>query len=521
MSLPQTADEVAILETREASPSHFLVKFESFSSLGKNGIHKYETGEFSAGGYKWRLIIYPNEGKTGIDCNYLSMYLAFSDITSQPASLEVNAVVSFFLFNQISCNYLYSLGRTCRFLPMKQVWGISKFMSKKVLMDPSNGFLIDNNCVFGAEVFIVEKSAVFECLLPKNVTIPYKRFWEISNFFKLGDVWTPDQFVVGGHKMDKPTWGRETMSLAQTADVSLVPEVAKLETREASPSHFLVKFESFSSFGKNGIHKFETGEFGAGGYKWRLIIYPNEDKTGIDSNYLSMYLAISDTTSLPASLEVNAVFSFFLFNQISCNYLYSLGRTCRFLPMKQVWGISKFMSMKLLMDPSNGFLIDNNCVFGAEVFILEKSAVFECLSPKNVTVPYKRVSLEWEISNFSKLGDVWTSEQFVVGGHKWDVSVYPKGNKSGKGCYLEVYLHLIDSKSVKVKACFSVCIKDQMNNKHDKKTVDSRWFTQSQVNWGWPSFIELNTLEDPRNGFIIKDCCHLEIELSVQEDEVV
>ncbi|KAL8479353.1 hypothetical protein ACS0TY_026280 [Phlomoides rotata] len=243
---------------------------------------------------------------------------------------------------------------------------------------------------------------------------------------------------------------------SQTTD-----DVTKLEIREASPTHFLMKVESFSFLGKNGIHKYESGEFRAGEHKWRLIIHPNEDKTGIDSDYLSVFLAISDTTSLPSSWEVNAVFSFFLFNQISCNYLYSLGRTRRFLPMKQDWGISKFMSKKILMDPSNGFLMDNNCVFGAEVFIVEKSAVFESLSPKNVTVPlaqmgefapssifsfpmkknvtvpYQRV---WEISNFSKLGDVWTSEEFVVGGYKWIVSVYPKGRNICEGLCLAVYI---------------------------------------------------------------------------------
>ncbi|KAL8482877.1 hypothetical protein ACS0TY_025785 [Phlomoides rotata] len=63
MSPSQTTDDVTILEIREASPTHFLMKVESFSMLGKNGIHKYESGEFRAGEHKWRLILYPNEDK--------------------------------------------------------------------------------------------------------------------------------------------------------------------------------------------------------------------------------------------------------------------------------------------------------------------------------------------------------------------------------------------------------------------------------------------------------------------------
>ncbi|KAL8482869.1 hypothetical protein ACS0TY_025781 [Phlomoides rotata] len=263
--------------------------------------------------------------------------------------------------------------------------------------------------------------------------------------------------------MQKPVHRtRETMSLPQKAD-----DDAILETRESPPSHFLMRVESFSLLGKNGIHKYESGEFTAGRYKWRLILYPNEKKTGIDSKYVSVYLAISDTASLqPANWMVGAVFSIFLLNQISGNYHYSSARTRRFMAMKLEWGISNFISKKTLMAPSNGFLVDNNCVFGAEVFILKKSPVYECLSVKDVSaVPFKR---DWKISNFSNLGDVWTSEQFVAGGHNWEVLLYPKGNGHQKGRYLASFLRLVDSK--RVNARFSLSIRDQINYKHDKCT---------------------------------------------------
>lgn len=94
-------------------------------------------------------------------------------------------------------------------------------------------------------------------------------------------------------------------------------------------------------------------------------------------------------------------------------------RTRRFIAVKLEWGISNFISKKVLMDPSNGFLLGNNCVFGAEVFVVEKCAVLECLSLKDVYDPFIR---DWNISNFSKLGDCWTSEQFVEEGCKWFVS---------------------------------------------------------------------------------------------------
>ncbi|KAL7145571.1 hypothetical protein ABFS83_07G093500 [Erythranthe nasuta] len=100
-----------------------------------------------------------------------------------------------------------------------------------------------------------------------------------------------------------------------------------METSEAAPSNFHIKIESFSFslVEKSGIEKFETKEFVAGDHKWRLIIYPNGDNIiGKDRDYVCVYLAMADTSSLSANSEVNVVFSIFLFNQISGNYLCSL-----------------------------------------------------------------------------------------------------------------------------------------------------------------------------------------------------
>lgn len=96
------------------------------------------------------------------------------------------------------------------------------------------------------------------------------------------------------------------------------------------------------------------------------------------------------------------------------------GGTRRFQATRSAWGISEFIPKKVMMDPSNGFLINNNCVFGAEVFIIKKFAMSECLSIKSATIPYM---CNWRISNLSKLGHCWTSEEFVGEGLKWFASL--------------------------------------------------------------------------------------------------
>lgn len=53
----------------------------------------------------------------------------------------------------------------------------------------------------------------------------------------------------------------------------------------------------------------------------KLIIYPKGDDNIEGNDYISVYLAIANDSSLPAGWEANAVFSFFLFNQLCDNYL--------------------------------------------------------------------------------------------------------------------------------------------------------------------------------------------------------
>lgn len=74
------------------------------------------------------------------------------------------------------------------------------------------------------------------------------------------------------------------------------------------------------------------------------------------------------------------------------------------------------ISKKRFREAGNGILLNDECVFGAEVFVIKKQRVIENVCVLAGTDPYKR---EWEIPNFSKLGKVWRSEEFSTGGYKW------------------------------------------------------------------------------------------------------
>lgn len=85
--------------------------------------------------------------------------------------------------------------------------------------------------------------------------------------------------------------------------------------------------------------------------------------------------------------------------------------------VKYEWGFAKFISLKEIKEPTNGFLIDDTSLFGVEVFVTEGTSVGECFS---VTQNYKISGThEWVIDQFSNLGKERYSDEFVVGGYKW------------------------------------------------------------------------------------------------------
>ncbi|OMO69572.1 TRAF-like protein [Corchorus capsularis] len=48
-------------------------------------------------------------------------------------------------------------------------------------------------------------------------------------------------------------------------------------------------------------------------------------------------------------------------------------------------------------------------------------------------------------------------------------------------------------------------------------TQDSveRWFSATSVNWGYPQFMALKTLQDASKGFLVYDCLIVEAEITV------
>ncbi|XP_059654711.1 MATH domain and coiled-coil domain-containing protein At3g58250-like [Cornus florida] len=232
----------------------------------------------------------------------------------------------------------------------------------------------------------------------------------------------------------------------------------KRTLRDVQPSHYIFKIQSFSMLLKN-IGNYESGVFEAGSYKWKLSFYPNGNKKrkGKDQ-YISLYLAVSDTANLPSDWEIIVNFKLFVFDHIRDKYLTVEGKG-------------------------------------------------ECLS---TTKLLRNKIYTWKVDKFSDSEEYLWSDEFKIGGRNWKLSLYPKGNWKSKGKSLALYLNLVDSE--KLYAKFKVRVRDEVNGKHFEREA-SVCFCARIPSWGFPIFMHLSDLFDESKGFKVKDTIIIEVEI--------
>ncbi|CAN1845102.1 Ubiquitin C-terminal hydrolase 12 [Linum perenne] len=112
----------------------------------------------------------------------------------------------------------------------------------------------------------------------------------------------------------------------------------------------------------------------------------------------------------------------------------------------------------------------------------------------------------WRITNFSKLKDEIYSDAFLVGGHRWRVLCFPKGNDVD---FLSLYLDFADWETMPPRwskyADFNLTLVNQFNSTHSRKFSSKHVFKEDEEDWGFTSFISLTELHNRRKGFIVDD----------------
>ncbi|KAJ0935355.1 putative ubiquitinyl hydrolase 1 [Helianthus annuus] len=292
-----------------------------------------------------------------------------------------------------------------------------------------------------------------------------------------------------------------------------------ISKRKHEPAHYMLKIESFSILSEMETSKIESDVFEACGRKWRLDLYPNGNNEENGANHISLYVVLCDTESCSKVWEACVDVCFFVYDHIHQNYVTFQdvnGHRTRFHENKTTWGFDKLISLESFMEGKNGYLFDDSCVFGAEVFeVPEFTQLDRCLSM--MKPPATMNTHSWTINKFSAVTEEQVySEVFKVGKVKWKLSLYPKGNNTGKDTHLSIFLNVHDTTAFpigwKVYAKFKIRVKSQ-GTENDIEKEGQNWFTNSDIGWGFSTFMILSQLNDSENGFLLNDNLMVEGEI--------
>ncbi|XP_042054028.1 ubiquitin C-terminal hydrolase 12-like isoform X1 [Salvia splendens] len=125
----------------------------------------------------------------------------------------------------------------------------------------------------------------------------------------------------------------------------------------------------------------------------------------------------------------------------------------------------------------------------------------------------------WKIENFSKVNmKKQYSEVFHVGGFKWRILTFPKGNNVD---HLSMYLDVADSSALPYGwsryAQFGLSVINQIHSKFTIRKDTQHQFNSRESDWGFTSFMPLSDLYDPGRGYLVNDTCIIEADVAVRK----
>lgn len=124
----------------------------------------------------------------------------------------------------------------------------------------------------------------------------------------------------------------------------------------------------------------------------------------------------------------------------------------------------------------------------------------------------------WTIQNFSRLGKKVYSDDFSVGGYKWRILIFPKGNNVD---HLSMYLDVPDSSVLPHGwtrfAQFSLTVVNQVHAPHTIRKESQHQFSFRESDWGFTNFMPLTELYDTARGYRVNDTCIVEADVAVRK----
>ncbi|KAK2418609.1 MATH domain and coiled-coil domain-containing protein [Trifolium repens] len=124
---------------------------------------------------------------------------------------------------------------------------------------------------------------------------------------------------------------------------------------------FTWKIENFSHLKTDKIY---SEPFVIGGYPWKISLYPR------GHDYLTIYLSAVETANISKGWSRYVKFNLFVFNQLDSNMTIKEDfddKYYEFNASSKKWG-EDIMKLDELNDPNKGFIVEDACIVGAEVY---------------------------------------------------------------------------------------------------------------------------------------------------------
>ncbi|KAJ0249084.1 TRAF-like family protein [Hirschfeldia incana] len=312
--------------------------------------------------------------------------------------------------------------------------------------------------------------------------------------------------------------GKDDLEIS-SRDYKASPSNQVTGMRSRPPMSYSLKMESFNTLlQSNNTERYESRPFSVGGYNWSLIVYPNGNRQDSASGFISLYVAIDNSTFAAAHQEVFADLRFYVFKMTERKF-FTIQDTnvWRYNIFKMMWGFPRVLPLDTFRNPSNGYLFNgDHCEFGVDVTIhtpFQRSELF------TVARNFPNPRYTWTIQRFSTLlGDVYFSDVFSIGGRSWNIQVNPSG-ETGEGRALSMYLILNANEKVRpyekiyVRAQLRVLNKGASPKGRTLERPLDNWFTGPGLALGYLEFISLADLRDPERGYLVNDTLTVQVEM--------
>ncbi|GAB4838891.1 hypothetical protein Ancab_028429 [Ancistrocladus abbreviatus] len=288
--------------------------------------------------------------------------------------------------------------------------------------------------------------------------------------------------------------------------------IRSIRSGEQQPAHYKLDVDSFSLLSSSLLPDspfLESNEFNVGGFRWVIQIYPNGNTKDNGDGYISIYLKLCD--KLNSSSFINVIFRALLYDQGRDKYLIIQDlREKRFDATNTIRGIPKVLPQSAFNAECNGFLIQNQCTFGAEVLIINTntptSAKVSCVNHTN--------TYTWRVEKLSEISSDAYSPEFTVEARTWKLLVCPRGTGDQKGKCLSLFLGLTQFHDLtagnKLYAKFELRVKNQLNGQ-DRCEIVRGPFHSSSLGWGSMAFIPISDLLIPSKGLVMDDVMIFEV----------